>query len=84
MKPVEERKQYIDKTDPKLSLTKQCQLLAISRSSLYTKRKNGESQINIELMELMNKMHLEHPEYGSKLIFEWLKRVRTMTSTKNG
>lgn len=73
MKPVEERKQYIDKTDPKLSLTKQCQLLAISRSSLYTKPKNGESQINIELMELMDKMHLEHPEYGSKRIFEWLK-----------
>ena len=73
MKPVEERKQFIDKTDPKLSLTKQCQLLDISRSSLYTKPKKGESQLNIELMELMDKMHLEHPEYGSKRMFEWLK-----------
>ncbi|MBK8081665.1 MAG: transposase [Saprospiraceae bacterium] len=73
MKPVEERKQFIDKTDPKLSLTKQCQLLDISRSSLYTKPKKGESQLNIELMELMDKMHLDHPEYGSKRMFEWLK-----------
>ncbi len=59
---MEERKQYIDKTGTKLSLTKQCQLLSISRSSLYTKPLNGESQINIEVIELMDKMHLDHPE----------------------
>jgi len=24
-------------------------------------------------MELMDKMHVEHPEYGLKRMFEWLK-----------
>ncbi len=74
MKPIEERKKLIGQKDTKLSLTRQCHLLSINRSSLYAKPKNGESKLNIELMELMDKMHLVHPEYGSKRMYEWLTK----------
>jgi putative transposase len=74
MKSIAERKKMVEKNDSKLSLSKQCQLLSISRSSLYSKSKRSESILNIELMELIDKMHLVHPEYGSKRMYEWLTK----------
>lgn len=47
----------------KISQNKQCDLLSISCSSLYYKPL-GESKLNLELMELMDKIHLKYPTFG--------------------
>ncbi len=46
-----------------LSVGKQCALLSISRSSFYYEPK-GESQLNRDLMRLIDKQFLETPFYG--------------------
>ena len=48
---------------PGLSVGKQCALLSISRSSFYYEPK-GESEMNLELMRVIDKQFLETPFYG--------------------
>ncbi len=48
---------------PGLSVAKQCALLSISRSSLYYEPK-GETELNLDLMRLIDKQFLETPFYG--------------------
>lgn len=48
---------------PDLSVGKQCQLLSVSRSSFYYEPK-GESELNLNLMRLIDRQFLETPFYG--------------------
>ncbi|WP_416535688.1 MULTISPECIES: IS3 family transposase [unclassified Phaeobacter] len=57
------RRKMIEPNLPGLSVGKQCALLSISRSSFYYEPK-GESQMNLDLMRLIDKQFLETPFYG--------------------
>lgn len=46
-----------------MSVRKQCEVLQVPRSSLYYKPK-GENQINLKLMEIMDRHLTEHPTEG--------------------
>ena len=48
----------------KLSIVQQCKLLTIHRSGIYYKPK-GESELNLELMRLMDEHYLHHPFKGA-------------------
>jgi putative transposase len=58
---------------PDLSLTTQCRLLGISRSSWYYHPK-GESPFNLNLMRLIDEQFVATPYYGSRQMARWLKR----------
>ena len=47
----------------KPSIRKQCSMLSVNRGSYYVQPK-GESEINLELMKLIDKHNLEHPYKG--------------------
>ena len=47
----------------KLSMRRQCELLGVSRSSVYYQGK-GESPQNLRLMRLLDERHLQHPTHG--------------------
>jgi len=64
----------IDKSDPALSVSKQCKVLSLSRSSIYYTRK-GESTYNLALMKLIDKQFLETPFYGVQQM-TWHLRAR--------
>ena len=49
---------------PRLSLSRQCRLLRVSRSSLYHRPK-GESAENLALMRRVDELFLNYPFYGS-------------------
>jgi putative transposase len=51
----------------KLSIVKQCQLIGISRTSMYYKPKPTSSK-DLELMRLIDEIHLRLPFYGSRRI----------------
>ena len=53
----------IEPKHPKLSIGMQCLLLSIARSSFYYEPQ-GESEINLALMLLIDKQFLETPFYG--------------------
>jgi len=55
----------INKSHKKLSLTRQCELAGINKSSLYYERR-AEPQANVELMNRMDVLHTTHPYYGSR------------------
>ena len=54
----------IRRDHPRLSLSRQCRLLSVSRSSLYHRPK-GENAQNLGLMRRIDELFLEYPFYGS-------------------
>ncbi len=63
----------IDPTHPRLSLVRQCALVAISRSSFYYAG-TGETALNLALMRLIDAQFLETPYYGSRQMTRHLRR----------
>ena len=63
----------IIKDHEKLSITKQCNLLNISRSGLYYKAQKT-SELNLKLMRLMNEHYLEYPYKGARRMHVWLTK----------
>jgi putative transposase len=62
----------IDRGHSKLSLTRQCALLGISRSALYYQPAAASAQ-DLELMALMDRQYLRTPFYGSRRMTVWLR-----------
>lgn len=61
----------ISKSHPKLSVSKQCLYLDLNRSTVYTQAK-PETDLNLELMELIDAHYLEHPYKGAYRMWVWL------------
>ncbi|MDE0035828.1 MAG: IS3 family transposase [Deltaproteobacteria bacterium] len=57
----------------KLSLSRQCHLLRVSRSSVYHRAK-GESAQNLALMRRIDELFLNYPFYGSRQMVRHLWR----------
>ena len=68
-----ERKAMIRRDQPDLSLSRQCEILAISRSSFYYTLK-GESAENLGLMRRIDELFLKYPFYGSRQMARQLRR----------
>ncbi len=58
---------------PALSLSRQCNLLGISRSSIYYQQCQVKEE-DIDLMNLIDKQYLKTPFYGSRSMTKHLKR----------
>jgi putative transposase len=54
-----------------LSLSRQCQLLGLNRTSYYTEAAE-ESPFNIMMMNLIDQEYTAHPFYGSRRMTAWL------------
>ncbi len=59
--------------DGPLSLSRQCELLAVGRASLY-REPAGESAANLELMRRIDELYMECPFYGSRRMSMHLRR----------
>ena len=57
------RRAMVRRNDPALSLSRQCSILSISRSSLYYRPK-GESAESLALMRRIDELYLKYPFYG--------------------
>lgn len=58
---------------PFLSTARQCELLDIRRGRLYY-RPLGESELNLRLLQLMDRHYLEHPDKGPRRMQSFLRR----------
>jgi putative transposase len=54
-----------------LPVTRQCQLLSLSRSTAYYRPKDV-SDADLTIMRCIDEMHLKRPFYGSRRIRDWL------------
>lgn len=63
----------IEPDHPKISATRQCQLLGLPRSTYYH-RPQPVPAADLTLMRTIDKVHLAHPEFGSRQMARWLRR----------
>ena len=65
------RSAMVDRTDERVSLVRQCQLVGLSRSSIYYRPKPTDP-VTLELMRLIDEQYLKTPFYGSRKMTAWL------------
>ena len=69
----ERRREMVDRRYPALSTVRQCALLSISRSGVYS-RPRAPSQQDLGMMKLIDQQYLSTPFYGSRRMAVWLGR----------
>jgi putative transposase len=62
----------LERSEGTLSLTRQCQLLDLARSSVYYQPATA-SEEDLHLMALLDKQYLLRPSYGSRRMALWLR-----------
>ena len=72
---VSEKVKCIEGNDKRLSISRQCELLQLSRSSYYRPRLSlAKGADNQGLMRLIDEEFLRHPFYGSRKMTDYLNR----------
>ena len=71
------RRGMVEADHPRLSITRQCQVLGLARSTWYH-RPQGEKAVNLDLMRLIDAQFLETPFYGSRQMQRHLKNQGVM------
>ena len=76
-----QRRELTDRQHRHLSIVRQCQLMGVSRSSLYYRPK-GTPLGDLSLMQAMDRQYLETPFYGSRRMKASLERQGLPVSRK--
>ena len=79
--PKKERHQFIKSEHPKISITRQCELLGLSRAGYYYRPK-PESEKNIGLMRRIDEIYTKYPYYGVPKITAQLNREKEKVNHK--
>lgn len=72
--PKSERKEFVDKLDNKISISRQCDLIGVSRSAYYYESARSNED-DIKIKRLIDEMYLKHPFKGSRRISDDLKKI---------
>ena len=72
---VSEKRGCIEPEHSELSISRQCGLIALPRTSYYRQPDTvGESAENLGLMRLIDEEYMRHPFYGSRKLRNYLRR----------
>jgi putative transposase len=66
-----ERRALVEREDPALPISRQCRLLAVSRSGVYRKPAEVSAE-DLAIMALIDRQYLARPYYGSRRMAAWL------------
>ena len=69
----ERRRSLIEVNNKEITIERQCELLGVARSSYYYKPK-GETEYNIELMNVIDEEYTKTPQYGVRKMTIILRR----------
>jgi putative transposase len=67
-----ERVSLIERTDPQLSVRRQCELLGLARSTVYYEHR-PQSEEDLCLMRLLDEQYTQTPFYGVRRMTQWLR-----------
>jgi len=70
---VQERRQWVAAGHKDLSVSQQCVLAGLPRSSFYYAPVGVEGEANCALMKQIDRLYLKRPFYGSPRITDWLE-----------
>ena len=65
-KPLKERLKMVEKEERETSIVRQCDLVGVCRSTLYYKPTGQESDLNLEIMQELDKQYMKTPFYGKR------------------
>ena len=82
MKSTAEKRTMIVKGHSKVSLTRQCKLLNLSKSNLYYKPVKPSS-LNLKLSRKIDEHYLKHPDKGARRMHIWLTKDLGYNVSKN-
>lgn len=71
--PYEVRRGLIEAGHPEIGVARQCELVGISRSGYYY-APVAESELNLELMRVLDEQYTATPFYGVRRMTAWLRR----------
>ena len=71
--PLQEKRGLVDVNHKIIPISRQCELLTLSRSSFYYKPA-PVSGVNLHLMELIDRQYTKDPTWGIPRMTAWLKR----------
>ena len=77
-----ERLARVERMAPALPVTRQCELLALPRSSAYYARRPAVSDEDLRLMRLLDELHLKYPFMGSRRLRDELKKLGVIANRK--
>jgi putative transposase len=69
---VDQKRRSIEVSHPHLSISQQCELLSLARSSLYYRAQKDEAY-NEQLMRLIDEQYTKVPFYGVRRMTAWLR-----------
>ncbi len=76
----QERTALVSRDENKLTVVRQCELAKVNRSSIYRQKNkeetdpgHGENQENLDIMKIIDRIHLERPTWGYRKITDHLK-----------
>src|SRR3954468_8601327 len=69
---VEGKRAWVDPADEVLSVSRQCELLELRRSSYYYEPARASAE-NLALMALIDREYTDHPFLGSRGLTAWLR-----------
>ena len=72
--PAKTRRTWVEFGHPHVSVSRQCALLDVARSSVYYTPCIGESPENLALMRLIDEQYLKTPFYGAPRMTWWLRQ----------
>lgn len=75
MLPRAEICQWIDPKHPDLSVTRQCAMIDLPRSSYYYGPLQIETEENLQLMREIDELYLKRPFFGSPRMTDWLNKL---------
>jgi len=70
--PVKRKRKLIEYDNEEIPIYQQCELLGLTRSSLYYKPREI-SESNLDLMRLIDEQYTRTPFYGSRRMAAWLQ-----------
>ena len=71
---ISQKRSVINPSHCSLSISRQCELIGLSRSSFYRSSSYGETSENLKLMELIDEEYTRHPFYGTRKMTVFLQR----------
>ena len=72
MRPLDERREWVYKSDPEFSVADQCRMASVSRSSVYYRKETSQSTSD-EVMKVMDKLYTQDCTLGTRRYVETLK-----------
>jgi putative transposase len=76
-----DREAKLDRDHPRLSIRRQCQMLALARSGVYRRRK-GPDEAEVALMRKIDELFLAHPFLGARRIAAMLRNAGLTVNRK--